>query len=109
MDEVDVVVCPHVVVHIHPGTKVIRLCIFNDKEHPVAMVEVRHDYGVLILMTAKEPFVTHVPEPFPQFLGVSLLLVEMRRHTPVNVSRRHMVLSRRCFRQPEEEVHKGLL
>jgi hypothetical protein len=114
MDEGDVVVCPHVVVHIHPGAKVIHLCIFNDQERLVVVVEVRHDYGVLILVTAKEPSVAHVPEPLPRFLGVSQLLVEMRHHILVNVSRRHIVLSCRSFRQPEynvaeEEVHEGLL
>jgi hypothetical protein len=101
-------------VNIHPGAKVIRLRIFKNEERLVAMVEVRHDYGVLILFTAKQPPVAHVPEPLPGFLCISLLVVEMRRHTPVNVSRCHMVLSHYSFRQPEynvaeEEDHKGLL
>jgi hypothetical protein len=87
MEEGDVVICPHVVVHIHPGAKVIRLRIFQNEERPVAMVIVRDDYSVLILVTAKQPPVAHVPEPLPRFQSVSLLLlVEMLRYTPVNVS-----------------------
>jgi hypothetical protein len=104
----------HVVVHIHPGAKVILLCIFKNEDRPVAVVKARHDYGVLILVTTKQPPVAHVPEPLPRFLHVFLLVVEMHCHTPVNVSRCYMVLSRHYFRQPEynvveEEVHKGLL
>jgi hypothetical protein len=65
---------------------VIRLRIFENEEHPVAVVKVWYNYGVLILVTAKQPPVAHVPKPLPQFLRISLLVVEMRRHTPVNVS-----------------------
>ena len=113
MEEGDVVVCPYVVMHIHPGTKVIRLRIFKNKEHPVVVVEIWHDYSVLILVTAKQPLVAHAPEPLPRFLCVSLQVVEMRHHTPVNVSRHHMVLSCCYFWQLEynvaqEEVHEGL-
>ena len=113
MEEGDVVLCPHVVVHFHPSAKVIRLCIFENEECLVAVVKVWHNYSVLILVTSKQPPMAHVPEQLPRFFPVLLLLVEMHCHTHMNVSCHHIVLSYCDFWQPEynmvqEEVHERL-
>ena len=66
------------------------------------MVKVWLNYGILILVTAKQPPMAHVPEPLLQFLCILLLVMEM------------LVDTTWYFRQPEynvveQEVHKGLL
>ena len=65
VEECHEIIRPHVVMYIRRYAKVIRLGIFEDEKHPMAVIKVWDDDDVLTFQTAQHPPVPYVPKLLP--------------------------------------------